>query len=298
MSEKTKHIALPAVVVFLMLGSAALAVLISGWISPPTAHAQYSQTITQTLLTNGTIPVGGVLVPNIGQAGHYYTVVSKNASGKTCNGFYEAQMFGTTSSLSTLATVALPQTTVYAEPFIGGGNNVIRNYYASGAFASLYIGFEEVDNVNCTYSIFYVGTISPGGPPITPSTSFITQTAVLQQTTGSLNTSGDNTIGAPFLADGMGLNYTFAVYGMQICNDTLGQTVTVKSGTSGMPYTYAQYPSMAAGECVFAPPGQIPIWNSLWPFYNSLITTANITTLVINLSASHLVTYSLWFKFE
>jgi hypothetical protein len=259
----------------------------------PVVHAQYSQTITQTLLQGAAPSVTPIIINNIGQGVHSIIAISHNAPTHSCGGLFAGGLFGA-SGAGLPQTLPLPQTVTYSA--VTTGNNVVRTYQYTGVFPVITFQWTVYDAVNCIYDVYYTGSVgNTSGPGVLPSLAFENATT-LQKYTGTYNTSGDNSFSTGALTS---TGQFFSVYGFQICNNTAAQTVTMLSYTgAGAGYVYDEFPNMAAGQCVGYPPGQVPLWSSYWGYIQGNILAANIQVLNFHLSTSSLISYAIWYKFE
>lgn len=265
-------------------------------------RAQYSQTVTAQILNHTGTPnpalpnIGGLTnaFPNIGQASHWITVVSYNNGSNVCAGIFSVQLVGSFNSPSGVSKlVDLPQATISAQAAGVTGSNIIRAYEANGVFPALNLRFVTYDPVNCVYDVFYAGTLSSGNvPSVTsnPSTLALKQTAP-QSISASGATSIVATTGTPLF---------IAVYGLQLCSTTAGQTVTLQNAASPT-ITYEIYGPLAANQCVIIPPQQLPLFSALG---TGLLAgspgqaVVNTDTLVVNLSSATNVNLSVWYREE
>jgi hypothetical protein len=264
------------------LGLAVSLILLCGCVHLP---AQYSQTVTAQILSNGTGAVDSPPIPNIGQSQHSFIVVSKNAPAHTCVGAFQAQLIGSYNSPGTsLPTLGLPQSVTAAVAY--SANNVMRSYQATGAYPALALHFISADTTNCLYDAYYSGTIG-GSPAVAVANAY----ANLQQyiTTG-LATSGDNT-----LISGYSTGLFLAVYGMQLCNKTANQIAIFKNG-AGAAAQYMSYPNLAAGQCVTFPTQQLPLWSAT--YYAGVAPNTAGAPLVLNLANATEVDLILWYRLE
>lgn len=273
------------------------AVALIGWLTDPhvpTAHAQYSQTITQNLLTKSnlaTIPP----ITNIGQGAHFFTVTSFNApGGHVCAGVFNVQLTGSYNAPQSLGFIlqGVPQATTYVLPTFSG-TNVARAFQASGVYPALTLNFITADTTNCVFDAFYSGVIGGGiGPAVTELAGGYSIGFARGQ--GGTSTAGDTSI-----ILGVGYSAYLSVYGVEICNATAGQSLIFKTNTGTAQGTYASYPNMAAGQCITEPPGQLPLWSAAQTFYaSSLANIANLNTLVVNLANATPVTWNIWYRYE
>lgn len=301
-----KDVSLRNTLVIALVVCACITGIVALFITAPVlpVHAQYSQTITTTLLP-ATAPgsfTAFPVIPNIGQVTHFITVTSNDATSSICHGFFSAQIVGSYNSPGTnYQQLPLTESLIAAIPTTIHGN-VSRTWQLSGAYPALNLAIlneGELTPSNCTFSAYYSGIISSGlGPAVTAQAAGTAQESALAVYEGNIATSGDTMIVAsPAGGSAVNAGLFLAAYGLELCNTTAAQTVKFNSTTSGAsPITYMTYPNLIAGQCVTIPTQQLPLFNALQSGTASV--GGNPSQLYVNLANSTNVTIKLWYRFE